>query len=152
MKPYLVDSILDSDTGEVIEQFSPECTGHPISAQTAQKVRQLMVHVGDAGMTGERFTIDGIDIAIKTGTGEIYNPNIGGYDKTNYTSTVMGAAPADDPQVMVFWGMQGPNYLNYSGSYSDIMKAALKTAGVNYDNEQSDSADQSTRTSRPCRR
>lgn len=148
MKPYLVDSILDSDTGEVIEQFSPECTGHPISAQTAQKVRQLMVHVGDAGMTGERFTIDGIDIAIKTGTGQIYNPNIGGYDKTNYTSTVMGAAPADDPQVMVFWGMQGPNYLNYSGSYfQDIMKAALKTAGVNYDNEQSDSADQSTWTS-----
>ena len=132
MKPYVVDSITDSETGEVIQQFKPEVTGHPISAETAQKVRQLMVGVGAEGMTGERFTIDGIDIALKTGTGEIYDTNIHGYSRVNYTSTVMGAAPADDPQVMVLWGMQGPNYLGYSGDYfKNIMNAAIKSVGIN---------------------
>lgn len=137
MKPYIVDSISDPATGKILQKFKPECVGYPITASTAKKVRELMVGVGGEGMTGERFTIDGIDIALKTGTGEIFNLDQGGYDKTNYTSTVVGAAPADDPQVMVLWGMQGPNYLGYSGDYfKDIMKAAIQAAGVNMKSAQ----------------
>lgn len=148
MKPYIVDSISDSETGEVIQQFKPEVTGYPISAETAKKVRELMVGVGAEGMTGERFTIDGIDIALKTGTGEIYDTTQHGYSRTNYTSTVMGAAPADDPKVMVLWGMQGPNYLGYSGDYfKTIMNAALKTVGVTMSDGQQESEGETRWTS-----
>lgn len=141
MKPYIVESITDSQTGETIAEFEPEETGHPISAATAAKVRDLMRHVLDYGMSGDRFAIDGLDMSLKTGTGEIYIPDEG-YDKVNYTSSVVAAAPADDPKVMVFWGMQGPNYLNYSAlPFQTIMNASLRAAGVNISSQPSDTTE-----------
>jgi penicillin-binding protein 2B len=135
MKPYVVDSIVDSSSGEVIQKFEPEVVGTPISSSTAETVRDLMVGVGAAGMTGERFAMDDVTLALKTGTGEIFvnatEDEEGHYSLTDYTSSVIAAAPADDPKVMVFWGMQGSNYLNYSADpFQTIMKAALNAQNV----------------------
>ena len=136
MQPYVVESITDGLTGEVIQSFEPQVVGTPIKAETARETIDLMCGVMAEGMTGERFAIEGVDMALKTGTGEIYNPETGTYDKTNYTSTVLAAAPADDPKVIVLWGMQGKNYLNYSPDpFKNIMQAALQTANVNMSTE-----------------
>lgn len=138
MKPYVVDSIIDSTTGQTIQKFRPETAGVPISAQAASETRKLMQGVVAPGMTGERFAIDGVDMALKTGTGEIFNTETHTYDRTNYTSSVVAAAPADDPKVMVCWGMQSANYLNYSAApFQTIMTAALKTANVNTGTDRS---------------
>ncbi len=138
MKPYVVDSIIDPLTNETIQKFNPEPVGTPIKADTAHQTIDLMRHVMDDGMTGERFRIDGVDMALKTGTGEIYNEATGTYDKTNYTSTVLAAAPADDPKVLVCYGMQGPDYLSYSADpFKNIMSAALKAQNVNTGTDQS---------------
>lgn len=138
MQPYVVDSIIDSSTGETIQKSSPKAVGTPISAQTASQVIDLMPHVMDEGMTGERFYIEGVDMALKTGTGEIYNPDTYTYDKENYTSSVIAAAPASDPKVLVCYGMQGPDYLGYSADpFKEIMKGALKAANVNTGTDRS---------------
>lgn len=138
MQPYVVDSIIDSSTGETIQKNSPKAVGTPISADTASQVIDLMRHVLDSGMTGERFAIDGVDMALKTGTGEIYNEDTYTYDKENYTSSVIAAAPASDPKVLVCYGMQGPNYLNYSADpFKEIMKSALQTVNVNTGTDRS---------------
>ena len=138
MKPYVVDSIIDPMTGQTMQKFTPEAVGTPIKADTAHEVIDLMRHVMDDGMTGQRFRIDGVDMALKTGTGEIYNEETHTYDKTNYTSSVIAAAPADDPKVLVCYGMQGPDYLNYSAEpFINIMKAALKAQNVNTGTDQS---------------
>ena len=138
MEPYVVDSILDPTSGKTLQKFKPQVVGTPISAEAAHETTNLMRGVLEPGMTGERFAIEGVDMALKTGTGEIYNPETGTYDSTNYTSSVLAAAPADDPKVMVLWGMQGPDYLNYSAdSFKDIMKASLKAANVNTGTDRS---------------
>lgn len=132
MMPYLVDSITDPATGEKVMQFSPTVAGYPISENAAHEVAQMMEHVTDEGMTGDRFAIDGVDMALKTGTGEIFDNAAGAYDKVNYTSSVLAAAPASDPKVIVYWGMVSPNYLNYSAApFQTIMQAALSAASVN---------------------
>lgn len=132
MRPYVVESITDSSTGQAIQKFSPEVAGTPVSSQAASEVRQMMRHVLDEGMSGDRFAMDDVDMCAKTGTGEIYNEQTGTYDKTYYTSSLMAAAPTDDPKVMVYWGMVSANYLNYSAEpFQTIMRAALKAANVN---------------------
>lgn len=89
------------------------------------------------GATGDKFNVDGIEMIGKTGTGEIYNEKTGGYDKTNYTSSAMLAAPANDPKIMVYWGMQSSNYLDYSPSPAQtIMQAALIANAVSGANPQ----------------
>lgn len=138
MQPYIVDSIIDSSTGETIQKSSPKMVGTPISEDTAHQVVDLMRHVVDPGMTGDRFAIEGVDLALKTGTGEIYNEDTHTYDKENYTSSVIAAAPANDPKVLVCYGMQGPNYLNYSADpFKEIMKSSLQAVNVNTGTDRS---------------
>ena len=139
VRPYVVDSIEDAKTGEVKKQYSTKAKGTPISKETANKVTEMMKHVLDEGMSGDRFAIDGVSMAAKTGTGEIYNVEQGKYDTVNYTSSVMAAAPAEDPKIMVYWGMIGPNYEAYSAKqFQDIMRAALIAYGVSSETKERD--------------
>lgn len=139
VRPYVVDSIEDAKTGEVKKQYSTKAKGTPISKETANKVTEMMKHVLDEGMSGDRFAIDGVSMVAKTGTGEIYNVEQGKYDTVNYTSSVMAAAPAEDPKIMVYWGMIGPNYEAYSAKqFQDIMRAALIAYGVSSETKESD--------------
>ena len=136
MRPYVVDSIIDTDTNEVLKKYEPKEVGTPISEETADHVSELMSHVLDAGASGEKFQMDGVDMIAKTGTGQIYNEETGTYDEERYTSSIMAAAPQDSPQVMVYWGMVSTNYLEYSAEpFQDIMHAALIAQGVSGSNE-----------------
>lgn len=131
MRPYVVESIVDPETGQPLQEFKPEVVGEPISAETAHHVTELMKGVVQEGNSGEKLKIDGVDMAVKTGTGELYNEQTGEYDKTNYTSSVMAAMPADDPKIMVYWGMVSSNITGYSPEpFQEIVKAALIANGV----------------------
>lgn len=131
VKPYVVDSIVDSTTGEVVEEYDTEVVGTPISEDTANQVVDLMEGVLQDGASGARFRIDGVDMAAKTGTGEIYNEETGVYDKYKYTSSIMAAAPSSDAKIMVYYGMVSTNYVNYSAEpFKQIMQAALIANGI----------------------
>lgn len=131
VRPYVVDSIVDADTGKVIKKYKKKAVGTPISSQTAKEVQELMSHVTDNGASGSRFKIDGVDLLMKTGTGQIYNQDLGEYDPDYHTSSVMAAAPANDPKVMVYYGLVSTNITSYSADpFKKIMKDALQTYGV----------------------
>ncbi|MBP3852945.1 MAG: penicillin-binding protein, partial [Erysipelotrichaceae bacterium] len=131
MRPYVVDSIIDSQTGEVVKQHNPKQAGQPISKKTAEKVRKLMAGVMETGATGDKFQMPGVDLIAKTGTGQIYDAETGQYDEDKYTSSIMAAAPGDRPEVMVYWGMVSTNYINYSAEpFQTIMQSALVAEGI----------------------
>ncbi len=145
LRPYVVDSIVNSETGETIKKYKKKVVGNPISEETADQVSELMSHVLDDGASGEKFQMDGVDLIAKTGTGEIYNVEQGQYDEDVFTSSIMAAAPGSDPKVMVYWRMVSDNYINYSAEpFQSVMKAALVAEGItgsdtNFsDEEQSD--------------
>lgn len=141
VRPYVVDSIVDADTGKVVKKYKKKAVGTPISSQTAKEVQELMSHVTDDGASGSRFKMDGVDLLMKTGTGQIYNQDLGKYDPDYHTSSVMAAAPANDPKVMVYYGLVSTNITSYSADpFKKIMKEALQTYGVST-NSNSDSQD-----------
>jgi peptidoglycan glycosyltransferase len=111
MKPTLVESIIAPDLTP-LQQFQPEQFGQPISQPTAAAVTQMMV---DSVVNGaaSNATIDGVDVAGKTGTAE------NGPDEP-YTLWFTGFAPANDPQVVVAVVVQNGGGLGQNGTSSGI--------------------------------
>ncbi|MDI2099158.1 peptidoglycan D,D-transpeptidase FtsI family protein [Ruicaihuangia caeni] len=92
MVPTLVESINAPDLSE-IKGPSAEVYSQPVTAQTAELVKQMMV-AGVSNGAASNARIDGVDVAGKTGTAE-------NGEGEPYTLWFTGFAPADDPKVAV---------------------------------------------------
>ena len=111
LKPYIVDRIVDSNTGEEI--FAAKVTkGEKVaSPSTITKIKNLMYGVvnGAPGeTTGHRYRMDGYDLIGKTGTAQIANPKTGKYftGKHDYITSFAGMYPKDNPSVIIYVAMQ----------------------------------------------
>jgi len=97
MAPYAVESTFDND-GRVLDQTSPTVWKAPISPQTAEIERQLMIGVAERGTASCCIALnDGIPVAAKTGTAELGDPT----NPDLSHAWIVAFAPADDPQYAV---------------------------------------------------
>lgn len=110
MKPNLVESVTSADL-TTLEQFEPTVFSQAISQPTAAAITQMMVSSVDDG-AASGATIDGVQVAGKTGTAE------NGDDP--YTLWFTGFAPANDPEVVVAVVVQNGGGLGQSGSSNRI--------------------------------
>lgn len=121
--PYLVDHITDPDTKETT-QFEPEYTESLISEETARKALDYLTEtVTNEHGTAKKYKIEGYDIAAKTGTAQLYNPETGKYfsGNSNYVYSVVGMAPVEDPELIFYVTVQQPE-LNGSGHGSEVVQ------------------------------
>lgn len=143
MQPYVIDKIVDSSTGEVIEQHKPKEKGRPISAGTAKQVREILASTVTSEVgTARNYKIEGYEVAGKTGTAQIPNPNGTGYlyGKNNYLYSFLGFAPADRPQLIVYAAVKRPKLKGTEiGSepvekvFKPVMENSLKYLNINPD-------------------
>jgi peptidoglycan glycosyltransferase len=97
MVPYAVESTSD-EQGRVLDETSPEVWKTPISPQTAEIERQLMIGVAESGTASCCIALDGgIPVAAKTGTAQLGDPANPGLSH----AWIVAFAPADDPQYAV---------------------------------------------------
>ena len=107
MKPYVVDRIVSPD-GDVIFRNEPEVVGHPITADTARRVREMMIGVAKKGGTARRAAVKGYSVAGKTGTAQMKEGR--GYSSINYNASFIGVVPAADPAFVVLVTYQRPEH------------------------------------------
>ena len=103
-----------------------------VSEHTASQVVDMMRTVVEEG-TAMPAQVEGYDIAGKTGTGELADTTKGGYVEDKYTSSLIGFAPAGNPTVLVYVGLNGTPYLATDSAaplFSSIMGEALTDMGV----------------------
>lgn len=117
VKPYIIDKVVDSSTSEIISKGKTEVVGNPISKETSDEICDLMEKVAsDPRGTAHGYQLkNGIKIISKTGTGEIAGPN--GYYRDRYTSSVIAAAPYEDPEIMIFYAFENKDIINYNRTY-----------------------------------
>ncbi|MGX4763571.1 penicillin-binding protein [Holzapfeliella sp. JNUCC 72] len=112
VKPQIIDHVTNPNTGENSSQYQVQNVGEPvISEQTASQVLSAMKDVVYQNYgTGTAYKVPGFDIAAKTGTAQIANPNGGGYltGSNNYIFSVVGMAPADDPKYTLYITVKQP--------------------------------------------
>ncbi|TWT04720.1 penicillin-binding protein [Planomicrobium sp. CPCC 101079] len=139
MKPYIINQIKNPDTGEVTVKGEPAEAGQPISAETAKEVREILAstvtseHGSAAGFALQDYTIAG-----KTGTAQIPGAD-GRYmtGRNNYLFSFLGMAPAEDPELLIYIGVQQPNLpANEYGSvpvskiFTSVMENGLKHLNI----------------------
>lgn len=139
MQPYVIDKIVDPNTGKTIEQHEPTVKGQPISAETAKEVRDTLATTVTAEHgTARKFASKDYEVTGKTGTAQI--PKAGGgysWGKNQFLYSFLGSAPADDPQLVMYIAVQKPNLgEKYVGSdptsevFNSVMDRSLKYLNV----------------------
>ncbi|WLR43627.1 penicillin-binding protein [Bacillus carboniphilus] len=117
MKPFLIKKIVDSNTGEIIEEKKPTQAGQPVSPDTAKQVRDLLERVVDQeadgdpdtnGSTGTAYYNENYQVAGKTGTAQMYTD--GKIEQGKYIYSFLGLAPKDDPQLVMYVMAQDPKH------------------------------------------
>ncbi len=104
LKPYIVDKIVDSQTGKVIESGKKEEVATIASIETTNKLKDLMYDVVYSGLTDAKYyKADNITLIGKTGTAQIASPS-GGYEtgEYDYIRSFSGIFPKDDPQYILY--------------------------------------------------
>lgn len=137
VKPYVVDRIVDSNTGKTTYKGKTKKQETGISPETAKQLQVLLKRVVDEEYgTARQYKMTDISMMAKTGTGEVYDN--GGYSRTIYTTSMMAAAPSDDPEIIIYYGFESPNYLYYDTAFFQqvVREALLSIDGYNKANEQ----------------
>lgn len=119
---------LVSKGGEEVEWPAGE---RIISAATADEETEMMRSVMDEG-SGVRGQVEGYDIAGKTGTGEQASEE-GGYKEAHFVASLCGFANADDPEVLVYVGLNGIPYLaaeSAANVFHDVMTESVTILGI----------------------
>lgn len=102
-----------------------------ISPEAAEMETDVMRTVMLEG-TGRHGQIQGYDIAGKTGTGEQASES-GGYQEGHFVASLCGFANADNPQVLVYVGLNGmPHLASQSAAYvfHDVMAKSVSIMGI----------------------
>ena len=104
-----------------------------IAVDTANEETEMMRGVINENYgTGRNARIEGYDFAGKTGTGEQASEE-GGYAAFDYVSSLCGFANADDPDVLVYAGLNGTAYLALSSAahvFRDTAQQAINIMGI----------------------
>ena len=130
MTPRLVEST--STAAGVVTPNAAQPGVRVISKAVAHEVSDMLESVTTDEGTAPAARIDGYRVAGKTGTAQRADGH-GGY--SGYTSTFVGYAPADNPQLVVEVVLQNPKNGHFGGTiaapvFHDVMSFALADMGI----------------------
>lgn len=142
LKPYIVEKIVDPETGEVILENKRKEKDRVASTETVQKMLQLMNEaVNGSGVPAATFKIDSGELIGKTGTAQIANENGGGYlnGKSDLIASFSGIYPKSSPQIIIYASIKRPT----NGSQkplSNAVKEVINNISKYYGNDDSNTA------------
>lgn len=146
-KPYVVKEVLNSD-GSLKSTTETEVVRQVISEDTSAYMREAMLQVVEGG-TGKNAYVPGYRVGGKTATSEIQREKAD--VEPRYTASFIGAAPMDDPRIVVLVALSDlPESSPHGGGaiaapvVGRIMEDVLPYIGVTpiYTDEENDRREQ----------
>lgn len=101
LKPHVVARIVSPD-GRTLHEFGREPVREVVSPRTARTLLDYMRASTEGAGTARRIRIDGVDIAAKTGTAEVYDSSIGSYSPEAFIASTLAILPAHDPTIILY--------------------------------------------------
>ena len=130
VKPQIVKSMTNTDTGEITE-FNKTIVRRVLSSQTCNQMKSMMESVVKDG-TGQNAKVDGYSIGGKSGTSE----PISGDKTSGYTTSFAAITPIDDPQLVVLVTLYNPQGKSHMGGQTaapvvaNILSEVLPYLGI----------------------
>lgn len=129
-RPYILKRVV-GDGADIISEDRRMVVGRPISEATAKIMSGLLKRVTEKGGTGRLAASLEYPVAGKTGTAQKADPRTGGYAAGKYYSSFVGFAPADNPRISVYVGIDEPSGGMYYGGqvaapvFREVVEATL---------------------------
>lgn len=114
VKPHVVSEIRSPD-GTLIRSFNAAENKVAISRKTADIFKDILKTVTEEGGTGKSASVEGNQVAGKTGTAQIIDPRTRRYSKEKYVSSFVGFVPADNPMIAMIVVVYEPKGQIYGG-------------------------------------
>ena len=135
VQPYIVEKIVDSETGEVKYQHERKELGQKATPENIERLKKIMLDVVDKGYTDARYyKSDVVKVFGKTGTAEVVTSD-GKYGRGNYDSTRSFVAifPYEDPQYVIYISARRytGNYRTVAGAVKQVIEEIAKYKNIN---------------------
>jgi cell division protein FtsI (penicillin-binding protein 3) len=124
--PRIVSRIRSSD-GKAEQPFNPGTPRRVLKPESAQAMRSYMMDVTSNIGTGWRANVADLSLAVKTGTGQITDPETGAYSSSDYIASCIAMLPAESPSLILYVVIvkpQGESYLGGRIAAPPIRQAA----------------------------
>lgn len=134
MRPYVMRRAVDAK-GEVVLENGPRVVRRVISEKTARLLASMLRDVTTEGGTGVAATVEGFEVAGKTGTAQKADPVHGGYSAKKRVASFVGFVPADQPRLVALVLIDEPEVNVYGGVvaapvFRNIARGALRHLAV----------------------
>lgn len=101
LRPQIVDRILAAD-GSLVREFGREPVREVISPRTARTMIEMMTGSTGPNGTARRIQVEGIEVAAKTGTAQVIDPETGTYSDDHFIASTLALFPAREPQIIAY--------------------------------------------------
>jgi len=134
MRPYVVRRVV-SPQGKIISENRPHVVRRVISNRTARLLAAMLKGVTHEGGTGFMASVEGFEVAGKTGTAQKADLVHGGYAARKYVASFIGFVPADNPRLVLMVLVDEPEQSVYGGVvaapvFRNIARGALRHFAV----------------------
>ena len=134
MRPYVVRRVV-SPKGEVLVENQPHVVRRVISDKTSRLLASMLQGVTNEGGTGMMASVEGFEVAGKTGTAQKADLTHGGYSAGKRVASFVGFVPADDPRLVALVLVDEPEVNVYGGvvaapAFRNIVRGALRHLAV----------------------
>lgn len=110
--PHVVQKIkYDSGTEK---NMTYETTQTKITEATSTEITRMLVNVMDKAIQGGKAKLEHYSVAVKTGTAQVANSEVGGYYKDRHIHSFFGYFPAYDPKFIIFLYAVNPKGIQYA--------------------------------------
>ncbi len=141
VKPHLVSEIRTHE-GQTIFKYGEDKGRRVISAKTAEVFRDILKSVVEEGGTATQASVDGNQVAGKTGTAQLMDRNTKRYSKDRFVSSFVGFAPADNPRFSLIVVVYEPKGQIYGGVVAAPVFKAITDQALSYMNVPRDDSSQ----------
>ena len=146
IKPYIVEAIIDPNTGNTEYQATVQKGEKVFTSETAQLVRDAMYENVNVQQFGNhRYKMDDISVMAKSGTAEMVID--GKYSPDTYIYSAMLGFPYENPKYAFYYAYQASRWHRHWSAAEDV-KNVIKTVIATYPvdiNEEPDEGDQAVR-------
>jgi cell division protein FtsI (penicillin-binding protein 3) len=114
LEPHIVRKIVSPD-GRTLRTYGREPVREVVSPSSAQIILEAMRAATEPDGTARRISTEGIDIAAKTGTAEVFDPELGSYSDEEFIASTLAMFPAEAPQVILYVVIDHPREGGFYG-------------------------------------
>jgi cell division protein FtsI/penicillin-binding protein 2 len=130
VKPHVVAEII-SPEGQLLFSFMDNEKKRIISPKTAGIFKEVLKSVVEGG-TGEKASVEGEEVAGKTGTAQMIDPKTKRYSKEKYISSFVGFVPVDNPRFALIVVVYEPRGQIYGGVVASPVFRDIATQAFSY--------------------